>query len=193
MHLVDRTTANRLGLAIYHRRDRYTALETRAYALKKSLHDRIAKPANERLLASHLVDRVTGHELVVASFHAAPLSALNSLRRAQIAAAHERLAELGPGLPHLMVGDYNYPLFRRRLGRTVGRTGHDLTFSDGRTYTRYKFLRGHFDFATSLGMSIVSVETLPKGGSDHLPILVTAGYGDPEGEGVDAGVDRARG
>jgi endonuclease/exonuclease/phosphatase (EEP) superfamily protein YafD len=60
----------------------------------------------------------------------------------------------------------------------VGKTGHDLTFSDGRTYTRYKFLRGHFDFATSLGMTISSVETLPKGGSDHLPILVTATYGE---------------
>jgi endonuclease/exonuclease/phosphatase (EEP) superfamily protein YafD len=179
MHLVDRTKANRLGLAIYHRRDRYTANRTEAYALKKSLHDRIAKPAHERLLTSHLTDLATGHDLVVASFHAAPLTALNSLRRAQIAAAHERMRELGPGLPHLMVGDYNYPLFRRGLGRTLGKTGHDLTFSDGRTYTRYKFLRGHFDFATSLGMTISSVETLPKGASDHLPILVTASYGDP--------------
>jgi endonuclease/exonuclease/phosphatase (EEP) superfamily protein YafD len=78
-----------------------------------------------------------------------------------------------------MVGDYNYPLFRRGLGRTVGRTGHDLTFSDGRTYTRYKFLRGHFDFATSVDMTIQSIETLPKGGSDHLPILVSATYGAP--------------
>jgi endonuclease/exonuclease/phosphatase (EEP) superfamily protein YafD len=179
MHLVDRTTANRLGLAIYHRRDRYTPRRAEAFALKKSLHDRIAKPAHERLLAARLIDRTTDHELVVASFHAAPLTALNSLRRAQISAAHERLAELGPGLPHLMVGDYNYPLFRRGLGRSVGKTGHDLTFSDGRTYTRYKFLRGHFDFATSHGMVIGSVETLPKGGSDHLPILVTATYGTP--------------
>jgi endonuclease/exonuclease/phosphatase (EEP) superfamily protein YafD len=177
MHLVDRTYANRLGLAIYHRRDRYTAVRTEAFALKKSLHDRIAKPAHERLLATRLIDRKTDHELVVASFHASPLTALNSLRRTQIAAAHERLAELGPGLPHLMVGDYNYPLFRRGLSRIVGKTGHDLTFSDGRTYTRYKFLRGHFDFATSVGMVISSVETLPKGGSDHLPILVTATYG----------------
>jgi len=180
MHLVDRTKTNRLGLALYHRRDRYHAAETGAFALKKSLHDRIAKPAHERLLAARLVDRSTDHELVVGSFHAAPLTALNSLRRAQIAAAHERLSELGPGLPHLMVGDYNYPLFRRGLSRSVGKTGHDLTFSDGRTYTRYKFLRGHFDFATSVGMTISSVVTLPKGASDHLPILVTASYGQPD-------------
>jgi len=178
MHLADRTQGNRLGLAIYHRRDRFRAIETQAFALKKSLHDRIAKPAHERLLASRLVDLDGGRELVVASFHAAPLTALNSLRRAQIALAHQRLAELGPALPHLMVGDYNYPLFRKRLTRHIGRTGHDLTLSDGRTYTRYKFLRGHFDFATSVGMTIVNVETLPRGASDHMPILVTAGYGE---------------
>jgi endonuclease/exonuclease/phosphatase (EEP) superfamily protein YafD len=152
-------------------------VRTDAFALKKSLHDRIAKPAHERLLATRLLDRASDQELVVASFHAAPLTALNSLRRAQIAAAHERLAELGPNLPHLMVGDYNYPLFRRGLGRSMTKTGHDLTFSDGRTYTRYKFLRGHFDFATSVGMTISTVQTLPKGGSDHLPILVSASYG----------------
>lgn len=179
MHLVDATKGNRLGLAIYHRKERFEARETRAFALKKSLHDRIAKPAHERLLASRIADLETGNEMVVASFHAAPLTALNSLRRAQIAAAHELLSDVGPGLPHLMVGDYNYPLFRRGLGRTIGKTGHDLTFSDGRTYTRYKFLRGHFDFATSVGMAIQSVETLPKGNSDHLPILVTATYGTP--------------
>ncbi|CAN5481227.1 hypothetical protein BH09ACT4_BH09ACT4_09760 [soil metagenome] len=177
MHLVDTTKTNRLGLAIYHRKDRYTAVDSRAYALKKSLHDRIAKPAHERLLATHLIDQKSNNYLVVASFHAAPLTALNSLRRNQIAAAHERLTELGRGLPHLMVGYYNYPLFRRGLGRAMDKSGHDLTYSDGRTYTRYKFVRGHFDFATSVDMDIQSIETLPKGGSDHMPILVTATYG----------------
>ncbi|MEO8095700.1 MAG: endonuclease/exonuclease/phosphatase family protein, partial [Pseudolysinimonas sp.] len=81
MHLVDTTKTNRLGLAIYHRKDRYTAVDSRAYALKKSLHDRIAKPAHERLLATHLIDQKSNNDLVVASFHAAPLTALNSLRR----------------------------------------------------------------------------------------------------------------
>jgi endonuclease/exonuclease/phosphatase family metal-dependent hydrolase len=174
LHLADTTKGNRLGLAIYYQRDRYTSLQTRAFALKKSLHDRIAAPAHERLLASLLLDLETQQQFTVASFHASPLTALNSLRRAQIALAHEQLAEFGSGNPELMVGDYNYPLFRKNLISTVGKTGHDLTLSDGRTYTRYKFVRGHFDFATSVGMKIQSVETLPQGKSDHLPILVTA-------------------
>ena len=37
--------------------------------------------------------------------------------------------------------------------------------------------KGHFDFATSLGLNIDNVEKLPRGASDHLPILVTAEYG----------------
>jgi endonuclease/exonuclease/phosphatase (EEP) superfamily protein YafD len=117
-----------------------------------------------------------GRELVVASFHAAPLTALNSLRRNQIKAAHAELRGLGEGLPALMVGDYNYPLFKENLSERVQQTGYDLTLSDTRTYTRYKFFKGHFDFATSMGLRIDKVETLPRGASDHMPILVTADY-----------------
>jgi endonuclease/exonuclease/phosphatase family metal-dependent hydrolase len=179
MHLADSTKGNRLGLAIYYRRTRYDAIATQAFALKKSLHDMIASPAHERLLASLLRDRETGTQFTVSSFHASPLTALNSLRRAQIALAHEQLAVFGGGSPELMVGDYNYPLFKNRLTARVGKTGHELTLSDGRTYTRYRFVRGHFDFATSVGMKIHSVETLPQGKSDHLPILVTATVNAP--------------
>jgi endonuclease/exonuclease/phosphatase (EEP) superfamily protein YafD len=57
-------------------------------------------------------------------------------------------------------------------------SGYALSLSDRRTYTRYKVFKGHFDFATSLGLDVANVETLPRGNSDHLPILVTAEYGD---------------
>ena len=176
LHLADATRRNRLGLAIYHRRDRFESLETRAYALKKGWHDRIAAPAHERLLAARLRDVVEDREVLVASFHASPLTALNSLRRHQIAAAHAQLRELGPGLPALMVGDYNYPLGKAKLGARMLTSGYDLTLSDTRTYTRYRIVRGHFDFATSAGMTIQGIETLPRGASDHLPIVVTSTY-----------------
>lgn len=176
LHLADSTHRNRLGLAIYYRKDRFTAIKTETFALKKSLHDRLAAPAHERLIATRLVDNVAHREFVVASFHAAPLTALNSLRRNQIRTAHEELSLLGPGLPTLMVGDYNYPIFQGKLGNKVNQSGYDLTLSDTRTYTRYKFFRGHFDLATSMGLSITDVETLPQGTSDHMPILVRATY-----------------
>lgn len=172
--LADATQRNRLGLAVYYRRNTYRALEVRSLALKKSLHDRVLKPAEERLLGVRLHDIDHGRDLIVASFHAAPLTALNSLRRHQIRAALAELENLGAGLPAIMVGDYNYPVFKENLGQTVREQGYELSLSDSRTYTRYRFFRGHYDFATSVGFEIEKVRTLPQGLSDHLPILVTA-------------------
>ncbi|CAG7617682.1 endonuclease/exonuclease/phosphatase family protein [Leucobacter soli] len=172
--LVHATENNRLGLAMYVREDRFQVRSAHTFQLKKSLHDRVLAPANERLLGARLHDRQTGHDVIAASFHAAPLTALNSLRRHQIHAAIAELRALGPGVPALMVGDYNYPVFQARLDRHVREAGYDLTLSDRRTYTRYKMFRGHFDFATSSGLSIESVRTLDRGSSDHLPILVQA-------------------
>jgi endonuclease/exonuclease/phosphatase (EEP) superfamily protein YafD len=177
LHLADSTKNNRLGLAIYYRRERYAQAASQSFELKKSLHDRVFTPTSERLVGSRLIDRKSGQELVLASFHAAPLTALNSLRRNQIKAAHELLQTLGSGSPILMVGDYNYPLFKDGLSERVKKTGYDLSLSDRKTYTNYKFFRGHFDFVTSQGLTIEGVETLAHGASDHLPILVTAKFG----------------
>ena len=174
LHLAEATARNRLGLALYYRRSIFDARDVRSLALKKSLHDRVLKPAEERMLAVRLHDIDLGREVIVASFHAAPLTALNSLRRKQIQAALEELSSLGPDLPILMVGDYNYPVFKENLGQHVRESGYELTLSDARTYTRYKFFRGHYDFATSVGFEIETITTLPQGRSDHLPILVTA-------------------
>lgn len=174
LRLADATTRNRLGLAVYYRENSYRALEVRSLALKKSLHDRVLKPAEERMLGVRLHDIDQGRELIVASFHAAPLTALNSLRRHQIRAALTELQGLGEGLPVLMVGDYNYPVFKENLVQKVREQGYSLTLSDQHTYTRYRFFKGHYDFATSVGFTIDTVKTLPQGLSDHLPILVTA-------------------
>lgn len=142
--------------------------------LKKSLHDRVLKPAEERMLGVHLKDIDHNRDLIVASFHAAPLTALNSLRRHQIRTALAELQTLGEGHPALMVGDFNYPIFKEALGQKVRESGYELSLSDSRTYTRYKFFRGHYDFVTSVGFRVEQVRTLPQGRSDHLPILVTA-------------------
>jgi endonuclease/exonuclease/phosphatase family metal-dependent hydrolase len=174
--LADATKLNRLGLAIYFREDRFTGHDTKSFALKKSLHDRVMSPAHERVIATRMFDNKDSREFVVASFHAAPLTATNSLRRTQIKAAHEALRSLGSGLPSVMMGDFNYPLFRNNLNRHMLRSGYDMSLSDRPTYIRYKFYRGHFDFVTSVGMTVDNVETLPRGISDHLPILTTARF-----------------
>lgn len=174
LRLADVTHRNRLGLAVYFRMSMYRPLEVRSISLKKSLHDRVLKPAEERMLGVRLHDIDQGRDLVVASFHAAPLTARNSLRRDQIHTALSEIEAIGPGLPALMVGDYNYPVFKEHLGQKVREQGYRLTLSDTRTYTRYRYFRGHYDFATSVGFEIEQIRTLPQGRSDHLPILVTA-------------------
>ncbi|MGO1410599.1 endonuclease/exonuclease/phosphatase family protein [Microbacterium sp.] len=170
------TDKNRLGLAVYYRENTYRLVDSVSLGLKKSLHDIVLRPAHERLLGVQLHDIDAGREVTMASFHAAPLTALNSLRRSQITSALQALEQLGPGTPTLMVGDYNYPIFKERLGDRVREHGYDLTLSDSRTYTRYRYFRGHYDFVTSRQLSIGDVQTLPQGSSDHLPILVEADY-----------------
>ena len=172
--LADATQGNSLGLALYYRTNLFRLQDIRTIGLKKSLHDMMLKPAHERVLGVRLQDIDNGRELIVASFHAAPLTALNSLRRTQIRAALTELEMMGPGLPVLMVGDYNYPVFKENLGQTVRDHGYALTLSDERTYTRYRVFKGHYDFATSDGFTIDRIETLPQRSSDHRPILVTA-------------------
>lgn len=62
-------------------------------------------------------------------------------------------------------------MFRHGLSRALKAGGYELTFSNVGTYRKSVF-RGHFDFITSQGYSIDSVQTLPRGASDHMPILI---------------------
>lgn len=172
--LIGSTQGNRLGLALFARTNMFRVDTVRTIELKTSLHDRMLKPAHERVLGVRMHEIDSNRGLIVASFHAAPLTARNSLRRNQIRAALDELQSMGPGLPVLMVGDYNYPVFKENLGAAVRDHGYALTLSDDHTYTRYRVFRGHYDFATSVGFAIDGIRTLPQGDSDHRPILVTA-------------------
>lgn len=174
LELVHATERNRLGLAMYIDADRFSLRSAHTFQLKKSLHDRVLSPAHERLLGARIHDHATGSDFVAASFHAAPLTAPNSLRRTQIHAALAELRKLGEGLPQIMVGDYNYPVFQGNLAREMREAGYELSLSDRRTYMRYLVFRGHYDFVTSSGFNVSSVRTLGRGSSDHLPIMVTS-------------------
>lgn len=174
LELAATTSTGLLGLGVYVRADRFAVTFHRAFRLKPGLHDLFLLRETERLLAVRLVDRRTGGRTTVASFHAAPLTATNVLRRHQISAAHMLLAEVGDGDPVVMIGDFNYPLFRSRLERVAALDGFSVSFSDEPTYRHAGSLATHFDFLTSRGMRIDAVRTLPAGASDHRPILVDA-------------------
>ena len=173
--LIEQTRTNRLGLAMYSRAERYRTLHTKLFVLRKSVHDRLLRPAHERLLAAHLLDQETDEELLVGDFHAAPLTATNSLRRKQIAAAHEGMRGIKAGLPAVMVGDFNYPWFVQGLERRLSSTGYQLTRMPSPTYIKFPFASGgYFDFVTSTGFVIDDLAVLPQGRSDHLPISMEA-------------------
>src|SRR6195952_1639365 len=106
LRLASATYKSELGLAIYYRPSRFTALESHAFALRKAVHDRFLLPGIERLLTTHLVDVDTGQDVQLASFHASPLSATNLLRRRQIKSALTHLSDLSHGAPTLMAGDF---------------------------------------------------------------------------------------
>lgn len=174
LELADSTKENRLGLAIYFNPKRFEVVQSSSFPLKKSFHDRVLAPAQERLLVTKLVERNTSRKIVVGSFHAACLTASNSTRRKQITEAHNILKNIGKNHPTIMVGDYNYPVFKRGLRVCIEKSGYKLNFSDRPTYVMAKLLGAHLDFTTSFNTKIDQVKTLPKGLSDHKPILIQA-------------------
>lgn len=174
LSLVARTETGDMGLAVYADPERFHVLDSRIFTVRRALHDRFLLPGIERLLAVRLEDRESGIVSTIASFHASPLSAVNATRRRQIDEAHRHLRAFSLGSPTLMVGDFNYPLFRGGLTKRVERDGFTLTISDGPTYYYTPRIAYHFDFLTSSRMHVGQVRTLPVGSSDHRPILVDA-------------------
>lgn len=174
LELAATTTTGLLGLGVYVRADRFAVTFHRAFRLKRGLHDIFLLPGTERLLAVRLVDRRTGVRTTVASFHAAPLTATNLLRRHQVAAAHMLLDEVSGDDAVVMIGDFNYPLFHSGLARVAALDGFTASFSDEPTYRHTASIATHFDLLTSRGMRVDTVRTLPAGASDHRPILVDA-------------------
>lgn len=170
LELVIGTSKNRLGLAVYLDTDKYQVEDAVSYRLRDANYDKLAKPAHERLLGVRAQVKDTGKSFVVGSFHASPLTALNTIRRDQIHDGLEHLGILGKDSPLVMLGDYNYPMFRKKLALEMEQSGFDMAFSDFHTYHN-KMVRGHFDFAVSKGFGVNWLRTLRRGISDHLPIL----------------------
>jgi exodeoxyribonuclease III len=173
------TPRNRLGVAVFVRSARFDVERASTFHLTRSLHDRLIGGAERRLAAARVVDRRTGRGIVLGSFHGAPFTDLNSVRRQQVDDAHEALAHLGPGLPTMMAGDYNHPIFLDALRRHVEPRGFTLARTADSTYRgRGNLMRGPFDLATVSQLAVVDAATLPRGRSDHRPVLFTLTYAD---------------
>lgn len=176
--LTDTTKSGHLGLAIYAKKDRFESMYSESCFLNRTLYEkvlykRLLAQERERLLIAELYDKVTDKKFNVACFHATHLVTTNSVRRKQIQNAYQQLERINAEAPTIMVGDYNYPLFKKHLKYFIESNGYEISLSDKPTYRNAVF-KGHFDFVTSINAQIESVLTLPRGLSDHMPILVQA-------------------
>jgi endonuclease/exonuclease/phosphatase family metal-dependent hydrolase len=171
--LAEKTENGRFNLATYYRKGRFFSTESSSHVLKHSLLEKLYMPQMERLLITKIYDRQSGQEMSIGSFHATHHVATNYLRRQQIKSAHSLLTKSSQGSPAVMVGDYNYLLFKKRLKIRIEKSGYQMSLSDRPTYYMNKYLRARFDLATSLNTQIERVLALPKSNlSDHAPILV---------------------
>ena len=172
LKLAGSTDKDRLDLVIYYNPKKFRLKEVKPFELERSMHDIIMSPNNQRLLAVKLISKDSLQTLVIASFHGAPLTDINRKRKRQIRQAHAVLREFGEGAPTIMTGDYNYPFFKKNLERVIEMQGYEMVLSDRFTYARA--LPGRYDFVTYSEAIIKEVIALPRGVSDHRPILIKA-------------------
>lgn len=177
LQLFDATKSGHLGLVIYARSSRFERVYSESCLLdttlyEKILYQKLLSQERERLLFAELHDKKTDKTFNVASFHATHLVTPNSMRRRQIENAYRALGREKP-TPTIMVGDYNYPLFKKQLKYFIESYGYEMLLADRPTYKSMIF-KGHFDFVTAFNARVEAVKTLPRGLSDHMPILVQA-------------------
>lgn len=172
------TATNNFRVALYVRGDRFEIVDSASFRLFRSLHDRLLGYTGERLAAARLRDRLTGRDLVVGSLHATPLTDPNSSRLRQVTDAHRHLRRMGKGLPVVMAGDFNYPILTSTLRLHAWSQGFTLHRSRTGTYQSHhrRYLRGSFDLATTSGLRVDSIVTLPQKASDHKPIRLVMSY-----------------
>jgi exodeoxyribonuclease-3 len=181
LRLASATKSNYFRVALYVRDERFDVVTASSFRLFRSLHDRLLGYTGERLAAARLHDRVAGRDLVVGSLHATPLTDPNSSRLRQIADAHRHLRRLGSGLPVVMAGDFNYPIFKSTLRLQAALQGFSVARSRTSTYQSHtrSYLKGSFDLATTSGFVVDEIVTLPQKASDHKPISLTLRYRNP--------------
>jgi len=157
------------GVALFVREGRFRVEDARAVPMPRGVHDRMRGTTAERLAVARLTDLAGGRGLVVGSLHATPLTDLNAVRRRQVDASIDSLERLGPGLPLLLAGDLNHPLFLGRLRRHLAHRRCEVVSSDAGTFHGFG-PRGAFDLAIVRGAAVSDAETLPEGRSDHRPV-----------------------
>lgn len=175
--LACKTERGPMGLAIYYRPDRLRVVSTTTKRLRIALFEHIHEWYWQRILATKFYDIRSNQEIIIASFHATHLVATNRVRRRQIVEAINVLdSHASPSqLPTILAGDYNYPLFHRRLRKIIENQGYSLFVPPEITYKSGMF-EGTFDFVSTRGVASARLSVLPQGKSDHMALHIQAEY-----------------
>lgn len=169
LKLAAHTTIGDQGLAIYVHSKRFKVIRQFAEVLPLSIRERQKPEDRERLLVAELEDKASGKRFFVACFHATHLVATNQHRRKQIDYSIKSLDAIRDGKPVILAGDYNYPMFHKRLIKFVARRGYRLAISAEHTYKSIISF-GKFDLAATSNVESVTAVALPQSGSDHRPV-----------------------
>jgi endonuclease/exonuclease/phosphatase family metal-dependent hydrolase len=170
LRLSNKTSTGRLGLAIYYRTKRYKVKEKLSKPIKQSVFERARRAQRQRLLITRLYDKLNKQDIIVGCFHATEISASNHLRRQQIKMAMESLIELSDKAPAILIGDFNYPFFKKGMHELLAQYNYSLGTGSGLTFKSF-YYKGEIDFAAGVNFKDIRVETLPFGLSDHAPIM----------------------
>lgn len=158
------------GMAIYYHPDKFALGKDESYELPESRFETwFSEEERQRLLTLQL-RQADGSSLLIANIHATHLVATNSLRRKQIAAAFDMLNSQSDNGPAVLIGDYNYPFFIKRLRKGIEQAGFRFVGSTHPTF-KSRFFKGYFDFVSFRNMQLHSIARLPFNTSDHAPIL----------------------
>jgi endonuclease/exonuclease/phosphatase family metal-dependent hydrolase len=175
LRLATKTSTGKLGLAIYYRSKRFKVKEKVAKPITQSVIERARKAERPRLLITWLHDKLSDQDIVIGNFHATEVSASNHLRRRQIKEAMDSLIEVSGTAPKILIGDFNYPFFRKGLHKLLSEYNYVVGSSAALTFKSF-YYKGELDFAAGVDLEDIKVASLPFGLSDHAPIMAKVNF-----------------
>lgn len=144
------------------------------FELPKSRYDKKLSTPIERQQVSIFSINNTNQEFTLTNLHLAHLTSTNMVRLHQIQSAIKNVELFGGALPSVIVGDFNYPFFVRKLTSILEQSGYmQSSFGSKKVTYEWGLFKGYFDriLYSANDWTENKSEILPFGKSDHAPLL----------------------
>lgn len=163
-----------MGLAIYCNLRKFKILSSEQVPLPSVWYEHINIQPRFRLQTIRLKDRKAKTEFVLANLHLANLLAGNYARRRQAKKLFEYINKNHSSKPAIVVGDFNYPLFAKKLVNIASSNNFQQLGTKNKQHTHNNpFVRGKFDrIFVSNEIKEKSFDVLPFAKSDHTPVVI---------------------